>query len=230
VRGWIEYLPDALVVAGLTAFLVDETDAATSAFRSTTAVGLMVATAAAWLAARVVLPRLVRSAAARATLFTVAGAGVLAVVVLPAYDDETVVEVFPAAALPSTGDGASSSTSAAPNTTTTTTTPVPVRSGALAGIDHRASGTVNLYLTGDRWVVGLEAIDIQPGPDYDVYVVPGADQEDLADGYIRLDDLRGNRGTQFYEVPVGVDLATGGWTVLVWCETFDVPIAASSPA
>ena len=78
-------------------------------------------------------------------------------------------------------------------------------------------------------VVGLEDINIQPGPDYDVYVVPGAEREDTDDG-IRLEDLRGNRGTQYYPVPPGTDVATGGWTVLVWCQTFDVPVAGATPA
>jgi len=39
----------------------------------------------------------------------------------------------------------------------------------------------------------------------------------------------GNRGTQFYETPATTDLTTGAWTVLVWCETFDVPVAHATP-
>ena len=31
---------------------------------------------------------------------------------------------------------------------------------------------------------------------------------------VRLDDLRGNRGTQFYDVPSSVDITSGPWTVL----------------
>ena len=84
-----------------------------------------------------------------------------------------------------------------------------MRSSAIHGIDHRASGTAVIYRQPDgSLVVGLEDIDIQPGPDYDVYVVPGADREDT-DGGIRLDDLRGNKGTQYYPVPTGTDVATG---------------------
>jgi hypothetical protein len=152
---------------------------------------------------------------------------VLAIVVLPAYDDTTVVESFPAAAVqparpPSTEPGAPTPSTPAP------AAPVVVGSGMLEGIDHRATGTVRLYERADgSHVVGLEAIDVQPGPDYDVYVVPGADRDRL-DGATRLDDLRGNQGTQFYEV-AGADLGTGAWTVLIWCETFDVPIANATP-
>ena len=31
-------------------------------------------------------------------------------------------------------------------------------------------------------------------------------------------------------VPGGTDLTGGPWTVLVWCETFDVPVAGATPA
>jgi hypothetical protein len=97
------------------------------------------------------------------------------------------------------------------------------------GIDHRAEGTVAIYeRDGGGYVVGLEQIDIQPGPDYDLYVVPGAARDDK-DGGTKLDDLRGNKGTQYYEAPAGLDLSTGEWTVLVWCQTFGVPVAGATP-
>ena len=72
--------------------------------------------------------------------------------------------------------------------------------------------------------LGLESIDIQPGPAYALYLVPGSGRDD-PDGGTRLAALRGNRGTQFYDAPPSLDLTTGAWTVLVWCETFDVPVA-----
>ena len=49
------------------------------------------------------------------------------------------------------------------------------------------------------------------------------------DSGTRLDDLRGNKGTQFYEVPANVDLSVGAWSVLVWCQTFGVPVANATP-
>jgi hypothetical protein len=108
--------------------------------------------------------------------------------------------------------------------------PQRLRAGALRGIDHRASGMAVIYRQPDgRYVVGLEDIDIQPGPDYDLYIVPGADRKDTKGG-IRLGDLRGNRGTQFYDVPAGVNLEDGPWTALIWCQTFAVPVANASRA
>ena len=292
-----EFIPEAVLFAGLTAFFVDQTDAATSAFKSTKAVAIMAVVGLGWLGARAALARLVRFAPARAAVFSVAAAVALAVVVVPAYDNDTVIESFPTAAavsappeapaLPAATDttpmpappaelaapmatqpapvAAQKKPTAAPTTSTTVApaatvaeTPTPttaspsqaevaapaaepapapatsgpqrLRSGSFRGIDHRAEGTVVVYRQPDgRYVIGLEDIDIQPGPDYDLYLVPGEDREDTKGG-VRLGDLRGNRGTQFYDVPAGVNLENGPWTVLVWCQTFAVPVANTTPS
>lgn len=292
-----EFIPEAVLFAGLTAFFLDQTDAATSAFKSTKAVAIMAVVGLGWLGARAALARLVRFAPARAAVFSVAAAVALAVVVVPAYDNDTVIESFPTAAavsappaapaLPAATDttpmpappaelaapmatqpapvAAQKKPTAAPTTSTTvapaatvaetptptTTSPPPsevaataaeptpapttsgpqrLRSGSFRGIDHRAEGTVVVYRQPDgRYVIGLEDIDIQPGPDYDLYLVPGEDREDTKGG-VRLGDLRGNRGTQFYDVPAGVNLENGPWTVLVWCQTFAVPVANTTPS
>jgi hypothetical protein len=249
---WYELVPELALVAGLTVFLVDETDAATSAFKSSRAVALMAGAAVVWIAGRILLARLVPWRPARTAVFGLAALGALGVVVLPAYRDETVVEAFPVAPIPqreetpamtvtttipttdntiAASDPAPPTTppTTAPMTTTAPTAPVRLRSGLFMGIDHRASGTVSIYRNPDgTHVVGLEAFDIQPGPDYDVYVVPGADRADR-DGGARLDDLRGNRGTQYYNVPADVDVGNGDWTVLIWCQTFGVPVANATP-
>ncbi|MGH3657908.1 MAG: hypothetical protein ACRDUA_14725, partial [Micromonosporaceae bacterium] len=110
-----EFAPEAVLFAGLTAFFLDQNDAATSAFKSTKAVAIMAAVGLGWLGARVVLARLVRFALARAAVFSVAAAVALAVVVVPAYDNDTVVESFPTAA----------AVSAAPTAVDTTPMPAP---------------------------------------------------------------------------------------------------------
>jgi hypothetical protein len=213
-----EFLPEAVLFTGLTAFFLLQNDAATSAFKSTKALAIMASVTLGWLGARAVLARLVSFALARAAVFSVAAAVALSVVVFPAYDNETVIESLPTAAAASVQPTAPGSPG-----------PQRLRAGAFRGIDHRASGTAVIYRQPDgRYVVGLEDIDIQPGPDYDLYVVPGADRGDSKGG-IRLGDLRGNRGTQFYEVPASADLEDGTWTVLVWCQTFAVPVAKATP-
>jgi hypothetical protein len=163
--------------------------------------------------ARLVLARFSRLRVLRTLLFAVAAIGVFAIVVFPNYRNQRVVEAFP-------GPGAGA---------VVATQPAALRTAALTGIDHRATGTVSLYRSDDgSHVVGLEQIDIQPGPDYDVYLVPGTDQQDPGDG-IRLDDLRGNQGTQYYEIPAGTTIGDRSWTVLVWCQIFDVPVANATP-
>jgi hypothetical protein len=231
---WYDLIPEVVLVAGLTFFLIDETDAATSAFASARAVVLMVIVAAVWIAARLAFTWFVRWPAVRLAVFGAAAVAVLAIVVLPAYDNTKVVETFPeASASPDTTSTTSTAPPApvaeAPTTTAPPVDPVVIGTGSLAGIDHRAAGTVNVYRRADgSQVVGLENIDVQPGPDYDLYLVPGSDRRDLGDA-LRLDDLRGNQGTQFYDVTGGADLGAGSWTVLIWCETFSVPIANATP-
>jgi hypothetical protein len=236
---WYELAPEVLLVVGLTIFLVDEPDAATSAFKSTRAVALMALAAVVWLGVRLLSARFVPWRFAKLGVFAVGAAAILAVVVVPAYDNDTVVETFPGsspattAAPFSSATGPSATTPSAELPTTappiTVIDPVRIRVGQFRGIDHRASGTVAVYRQADgRYVIGLEDFDIQPGPDYDLYVVPGADRQKRDNG-TRLDDLRGNRGTQFYEVPASIDLNNGAWSVLVWCQTFGVPVANATP-
>lgn len=228
---WWEFVPELIVAVVLGGFALTEPSAAFSAFKSSTAIALMLITAVVWVGGRLLLTRFTRWPAARAALFTLAGAAVLTVVVVPAYDDTTVVEALPvtttiAAAPPSTVVAPTLTGDASVPTSTPATTPVPTTrniSGTFRGVDHRASGNVRVI----GQTLGLEDIDIQPGPDYDVYVVPGRDREDV-DGGTRVDDLRGNKGTQYYELPAGIDLTTGDWSVVVWCQVFDVPVAAAT--
>jgi hypothetical protein len=220
---WWELAPEALLGLGLGLFAVTEPSAATSAFASGRAIALMVVVAISWVALRVVLVRFTRWPAVRVAVFGAAALGVLKVVVFPAYTNTTVVEALPVATV------ITQNTTSAP-LPSVQVTPVAIRSAPLHGINHRASGTVVFYRQPDGSItVGLEDIDIQPGPDYDVFVVPGANRDDR-DGGSRLDDLRGNKGTQFYAVPGDVAVQQGEWTVLVWCQTFGVPVAAATPS
>jgi hypothetical protein len=228
---WWELVPEAVLAIGLGVFLVTEPDAATSAFGSTTATTLMVVTALGWLVVRLAGSRLGRRwAVPRTGAFGLGTVAILLVVVVPAYDDTTVVEALPRDVAVSEASPTTLPAEDAPATTIAVPAgPRVVADAMLHGIDHRASGRVRFYEQPDgALVVGLEEIDIQPGPDYDVYLVPGADRDDI-DGGTRLDDLRGNKGTQYYEVRQDLDLAADAWTVLVWCQTFDVPVAAATP-
>lgn len=112
---------------------------------------------------------------------------------------------------------------------TPSTVPGPVRvsRGVLEGVGHDASGEASVIDAGDgSLVVRFETFDIEGTPDPIVYLVPGTDREST-DGGVNLGALRGNVGdASDYEVPAGEATDAGeGWTVLVWCGQFAVPIA-----
>jgi Electron transfer DM13 len=97
----------------------------------------------------------------------------------------------------------------------------------LQGIDHRASGEVLLASgTDGSYVVRLERLDVEPSPDYQVYLVPGSAAD--PSGGVRLDHLLGNRGSQNYPVPATAGTTVRPVTVLIWCRAFAVPVAAAT--
>lgn len=193
------------VLAGLggAAFLAWRPGVARSMLASPQAAGFTAVVGAIVLGSAWVLPRLGRGPLLTASVQAVPVALAFVLTVLPAFRQVTVVETAPAAA--GTAAGAAE----------------------LVGIDHRASGRVLLLQDPDgSYVVRLQGIDIEPGPDYQVHLVPGAGRED-PDGGVHLDRLRGNRGSQNYEVPAGT-AADPPVTLLVWCRAFAVPIAAAT--
>ncbi len=180
------------------------------------------------------LRRYVANPIVRAAVPSVLAVGVLAVVVLPYFRDEMVVETLPMSStelgLPVTTTIAAPRRPSPPTPTsvaTTTTVPAPparVAAGTLRGIDHRASGAAALYRLSDGTAfVRLEDINVQNGPDYVLYLVPGNDRRAPGAG-VELGALKGNQGTQNYAVPEGVDIRAPQ-TVLIWCRAFAVPVA-----
>ena len=111
-----------------------------------------------------------------------------------------------------------------PPTTAPPAAPVEVTRGTFRGIDHRASGTASIYRLPDGTAfVRLEDIDIQNGPDYVLYLVPGPDRERPGDG-VSLGDLKANKGSQNYAIPAGTDLARYR-SVIIWCQSFPTVFA-----
>ena len=213
-------LPQVILFGGMLVMLVVHPNAVKSGVMSTRAVVVNAVLLAGWLLLSfVILPRVLRNVVARAAVLSVVAIAAVAVLVLPTLMDKKVVEAFP---MPEAAAEDAPVATAAP-------APVPkptkVSTGELRGIDHDASGTASIVRTASgSLVVALEDIDIEPGPDYHVYLVRGTDREQPADG-TELAGLRGNQGTQYYEVLAGITDTGDGWTVLVWCRAFGVPVA-----
>ncbi len=77
--------------------------------------------------------------------------------------------------------------------------------------------------TGQRFL-RLEPFETDNGPDLDVYLStapPDAAAERFTDDLVNLGDLRGNVGSQNYEIPADVDLSRYR-TVVIWCVRFGV--------
>lgn len=206
-------------------------------------VALIVLVLVAWSLA---IGRFVGSTVASRLLTIIPIAVVAALVLWPYLRPPTEVdEAFPIATTSATTTTTlqpdTSTTSATTTTITTTTTsttmttvppkPVELRRSTFQGLTgHRGSGDAALYRLADQSILlRFEAVDIGSGPDLEVYVVPGDDQRSLVDA-IHIAELTAERGNQNYALPDGVDLSEGTWTVLVWCETFDVEVANATLA
>ena len=234
----------AVVAAGAGLALVLRGDVVVATLKSPSALVRVGAIVLVLVALSLLLRRFVENALVRAAVMAIPVSALVWLLVVPYFTDETVVEPLPgtsaAAAVPSTAPVAST----APGSVTTLVEPptqtdvhptappagpVPITAGSLRGIGHRASGTAAVYRLGDgSHVVRLEDIDIQNGPDYFVHLVPGADRESPNGGF-DLGALKGNRGSQNYEIPAEVDVSDGPFTVLVWCRAFSVPVANATP-
>jgi hypothetical protein len=211
-------VPGLAALGGL-AFLVWKPGVARSMLASPRALAFTLMIGALVLAAGWLLPRWGRGPMVTALVQLVPASLAFVVAVLPAFHQVTVQEAFPAAK-----SGRSAAPSAAPSTADRAAV---VASGELVGIDHSASGRVLLIRRDDgSYVVRLAGLDVEPGPDYHVHLVPGADRHGPGGG-VHLDRLRGNRGNQNYDVPADVEVQPPV-TLLIWCRAFAVPIAAAT--
>ena len=101
--------------------------------------------------------------------------------------------------------------------------PVLVLRGSFSGFDriHTGSGNVSVIQVGDKYIIRFEEnFDVANGPD--LYVGLGKDGK-----YIKgteLAKLKGNIGSQNYEVPAGINLADYN-EVWIWCRAFSVGFA-----
>ena len=119
--------------------------------------------------------------------------------------------------------GPSASSSPSGSASTAPTAPVQIASGMFTNQAHDTSGLATLIEqpNGDR-VVTLTRFKTDPGPDVRVYLVPdpGGSVKDAVD----LGGLKGNKGDQQYDVPVGAEAGA----VVIWCRAFTVAFGTAT--
>ncbi len=158
---------------------------------------------------------------------------------LPAFRDVQVDDAAPpglsavagqtTTAAPGPTTSGSAAPSPAPSSAAETTSPplagpVDLGSAEVVSLDYQATGTARLVQdTAAELLVRFEGLDVENGPDYVVYLVPGTDRQAPGEG-VFLGELRGNQGDQNYDVPAGT-VADGPQTILIWCRTFAAPVA-----
>ena len=71
----------------------------------------------------------------------------------------------------------------------------------------------------------VENLDVTNGPDLHVFLAPVADASErddvMAEGYLDLGELKGNKGDQNYIILGDLDLEED-WTVVIYCVPFHV--------
>lgn len=109
--------------------------------------------------------------------------------------------------------------------------PVLVSSGEFHAVAHPGTGDAYVYRLEDgSHALRLENLDIFNGPALYVYAVAADDANDsntiLEAGFLDLGPLKGNQGSQTYELPDGFD-HTRHRAISIWCERFSVNFATA---
>lgn len=219
-------LPGAFLAVVFGFFFITKTSEAWTATKSVQAMLVIGGIVVGWVVLAWLLRRFVRWVWIRSAVLSVVAVVIAVLLVRPYYvdtvDNTKVVSgpVQDASQAPPVAPGGPAPALAAP---------VRISAGQLQGIDHTASGEASIIRQPDgSYVVRFSNFDIEGAPDPVVYVREGENQENP--GGIDLGGLRGNVGTASdYEVPRGMEPGPG-WTVLVWCRAFAVPIANATQA
>ncbi|MFG1771452.1 DM13 domain-containing protein [Nocardia salmonicida] len=113
--------------------------------------------------------------------------------------------------------------------------PPVIAEGAFLSHEHETSGTAQLQRTAEGTIVlRIADLSTSDGPALHVWLT---DQPVIVDDWHNFDDgshidlgsLKGNEGSQNYELPAGTDLSTVK-SVSIWCERFRVSFGAATLA
>ena len=98
---------------------------------------------------------------------------------------------------------------------------------------HFGSGQVTTYRepSGSPVIHLHENFEVGPGPRFHIYLVDHADvrsrNDFLNSNKVDLGRLRNFRGSQVYDVPAGVDIASYK-SIVIWCKEFGVLLSPAS--
>ena len=214
-------LPGAFLAVVFGFFFITKTSEAWTATKSIQAILVIAGIIAGWVLLGWLLRRFLPWVWVRSAFLSVIAVAIAVVIVRPYYVD-TVDNTKLVTG--SVQDSSQAAAPAAPGPAPAPAGPVRLSVGQLRGIDHSARGEASIIRQPDgSHVVRFSDFDIQSSPDPIVYVVQGENRDNP--GGADLGRLRGNVGAASdYQLPSGT--APGpGWTVLVWCRAFAVPIA-----
>lgn len=92
---------------------------------------------------------------------------------------------------------------------------------------HRGSGKATIYALPDgKRVLRFEDFTVTNGPALSVYLVRNTDGN-VDSGFLNLGKLKGNKGSQNYDIPADTDLSSYG-SVVIWCVPFGVTFTTAS--
>ena len=103
--------------------------------------------------------------------------------------------------------------------------------GEFHNADKTGKGTATLYQLADgKRVLRLTDFSVENGPDLHVRLIAANDAKDTGSvaksDHVELGKLKGNKGSQNYDLPEKVDL--GKYKVVsIWCNRFSVNFAAA---
>ena len=123
-------------------------------------------------------------------------------------------------------------TEAMPKTMPTIESPTALTAGTFSDADeiHKGSGRAAIYaLPNGKKLLRFEEFRVTNGPDLVVYLARHPDPknaDDVKAGFTKLASLKGNVGSQNYEIPADIKLDDYA-SAVIWCELFGVLFSAA---
>lgn len=111
-------------------------------------------------------------------------------------------------------------------------TAVSLLSGQITGADnfHMGEGSATIFELGDQRILRFEDFSVTNGPDLHVILSKHpapTDRADIGEDYLDLGALKGNLGSQNYEIPADVELSEYQ-SVVIYCVPFHVVFASAA--